>query len=64
MNGMIRFILARGQEGESYAGLAVLLSMFAVPNATGITHEVTLIGTGICGLLAIVIKQYGAKWLR
>jgi hypothetical protein len=52
------WIILRLKEPSTYAGIAaVIAGMAFIPNAAAWSHEVTLIGAAIAGLIAIVLPE-------
>ncbi len=54
------YLIARFGEGSTYAALAALLGVCGLHLDPGIVQNVTLIGTGITGLLGILLRDKGA----
>ena len=54
------WLIQRLREPSTYAGLAVLIGTFGVPDATSWAHNLTLVGTGVAGIAAMLLKEVGA----
>jgi hypothetical protein len=53
----ISWLGARLREPSTYAGLAAVLGVFHLSTDPGLLHSLTLIGTGIGGLIAFVLPE-------
>lgn len=58
---MFVWVIQRGREPSTYAGLGVLLATFGIPDASSWAHNVVLAATGFCGLIAMALKEFGKK---
>jgi hypothetical protein len=56
----ISWIGARLREPSTYAGLAAVLAVFHLSTDPGLMHDLTLIGTGIGGLISFVLPETSA----
>jgi hypothetical protein len=54
------YLIARFGEGSTYAALAALLAGFGLHLDPGLVQDVTLAGTGLAGLLGILLRDTGA----
>jgi hypothetical protein len=53
----ISWIGARLREPSTYAGLAAVLAVFHLSTDPGLMHSLTLIGTGIGGVISFVLPE-------
>jgi hypothetical protein len=53
----LSWLVARLQEPSTYAGAAAMLSAFGLTLDPGILHDLTLVGTGLGGLVAFLLPQ-------
>lgn len=60
MKSLVRWAIARGREPSSYAGLGMLLMAFHVHDATSWANDLTTLGLGIFGVVAMICKETGA----
>lgn len=60
MKFLVRFAVARMREPSTYAGLAGLLVAFHVHDATSWASDLTTLGIGAAGVLAMFCKETGA----
>ena len=55
----MNYLIARFSEGSTYAAVAALLAGFGLQLDPGIVQNIALVGTGITGLLGILLKEKG-----
>lgn len=60
MNALIA-IAARFKEASSWAGIATVLGLLGINVPAGIWQNVVLVGTGIAGLVAILVPESTSK---
>jgi hypothetical protein len=53
----ISWLGARLREPSTYAGLAAVLAVFHLSSDPGLVHSLTLIGTGLGGVIAFVLPE-------
>ena len=54
---MFRYLLARMREPATYASAAAVLGTVGVTAPPGVVQNVTLVGTGVAGLLGILLPE-------
>lgn len=59
MKNFARWVIARGREPSTYAGLAILLGMFAVPNADSWAKDIAQLAVGAFSVLAMAMSETG-----
>jgi hypothetical protein len=57
----ISWLGARLREPSSYAGLAAVLAVAHLSTDPGLIHSLTLIGTGIGGVISFVLPEQSAS---
>lgn len=57
MKNFLRWVIARGREPSTYAGLAVLLGVFGVPNANSWAKDLAMFGTGLFSVVAMAMRE-------
>jgi hypothetical protein len=57
MKNVLRWLIARGREPSTYAGLAALLLAFNVPFADSWAHNVSTLAIGFFGIVAMVVQE-------
>ena len=57
----LSWIGARLREPSTYAGLAALLAVFHLSTDAGLMHSLTLIGTGIGGVISFILPEQPAS---
>jgi len=60
MKSLARFIIARLREPSTYAGLGAVLMAFHVHDATSWANDLTTLGLGFAGVVAMFCKETGA----
>ena len=60
MKNIIRWMIARGREPSTYAGLAALLLAFNVPFADSWAHNISTFAIGFFGVVAMAVQETGA----
>ena len=55
----MRYLIARFGEPSTYAALTALLGGLGLQLGPGLLQYITLVGTGIAGLLGILLKDKG-----
>ena len=55
----MRYLIARFGEPSTYGALAGILAALGLHSDPGLMQNLTLIGTGIAGLLGIMLKDKG-----
>lgn len=56
----MRFLIARFGEPSSYGALAAMLAALGLHLDPGMLQNITLIGTGITGLLGVLLRDQGS----
>lgn len=59
MMDLIEWIVARGREPSTYAGLAVALSAFGIPDAGSWAKDLSMLAVGLFSVLAMIMKETG-----
>ena len=57
MKDILRWVIARGREPSTYAGLAALLLAFNVPFADSWAHDISTFAIGFFGVVAMVMQE-------
>ena len=57
----ISWLGARLREPSTYAGLAAVLAVFHLSTDPGLIHSLTLIGTGLGGVISFVLPEQSAS---
>jgi hypothetical protein len=57
----ISWLGARLREPSTYAGLAAVLAVFHLSSDPGLLHSLSLIGTGIGGVISFVLPESSAS---
>jgi hypothetical protein len=57
----ISWLGARLREPSTYAGLAAVLAVFHLSTDPGLMHDLSLIGTGIGGVISFVLPEQPAS---
>ena len=57
MKSVLRWVIARGREPSTYAGLAALLLAFNVPFADSWAHDISTFAIGFFGIIAMVVQE-------
>jgi hypothetical protein len=60
MKDLVKFVIARGREPSTYAGLAAVLVALNVPDAASWAHDISAAAVGLFGITAMVMKDTGA----
>lgn len=60
MKWLVKFAIARLREPSTYAGLVGVLMAFHVHDATSWANDLTTLGLGVAGVVAMVCKETGA----
>jgi hypothetical protein len=47
----------RFKEPSSWAGLAGVVGLFGISAPTGLIQSITLIGAGVCGVIAVLVPE-------
>ena len=56
----ISWLGARLREPSTYAGLAAVLAVFHLSSDPGLLHSLSLIGTGIGGVISFILPEQSA----
>jgi hypothetical protein len=57
MRSFVSYLIARFREPSTYAAFAALLAAVGLHLDPGVMQNITLIGTGIAGMLGIVLRD-------
>jgi hypothetical protein len=60
MKSLVQFLIARLREPSTYAGLGAVLVAFHVHDAMSWANDLTTLGIGAAGVLAMFCKETGA----
>jgi hypothetical protein len=57
MKDIAKWVIARGREPSTYAGLAALLLAFNVPYADSWAHVISTLAIGFFGVVAMTMQE-------
>lgn len=57
MKELVKFLIARGREPSTYAGLGVILTVLHVQNVDSWVHDFSMLAVGGFGLLAMGLSE-------
>jgi len=58
---LLQWVIARGREPSTYAGLGMLLASLHVADASSWGRALTTFGLGFFGVVAMAMKEAGVK---
>lgn len=61
MKAILMYLVARGREPSTYAGLGMLLAAFHVADASSWAHVIATAAMGITGVAAMAMKEAGIQ---
>jgi len=58
---LLQWVIARGREPSTYAGLGIVLADLHIADAQSWAHVLAYTGLGLFGVLAMALKEAGVK---